>query len=84
MMVTMAIVSFRCAFMLRFINDNDTESAFFRCTKQFPGYCMEQGNQAQKEQKEAIFQASFYSHDMGDGFGSTTRQAVNRNAGPLI
>lgn len=26
---------------------------------------MEQGNRAQKKQKEAIFQASFYSHDMG-------------------
>lgn len=26
---------------------------------------MEQENWAQKEQKEAIFQASFYSHDMG-------------------
>ena len=65
MTVTMAIVSFRCAFMLRFINANDTESAISRCTEKFPGYCTEQGNWAQKEQKEAIFQASFCSHDMG-------------------
>ena len=33
MMVTMAIVSFRCALMLRFVNDNDTEFAIPRCTK---------------------------------------------------
>ena len=33
MMVTMAIVSFRCALMLRFVNDNDTEFTIPRCTK---------------------------------------------------